>query len=198
MSAAVGFLQMSTPSLNPLNGGSMPKSDPNRMTELYDLIHDIEMAMFTTRRADGRLVSRPMSTQKPEPDADLWFVTDADAHKVDELEADPQVNVAYYNSGTREWVSVSGRARVSHDRARIRELYRPDWKIWFNDEGGDRDGGPDDPRITLLLIDVESAVYAKKTTTRAGALVEMAKSFVTGDEPDLLRMEKVGSGASGH
>jgi general stress protein 26 len=132
-----------------------------------------------------------MSTQEPAPDADLWFVTDRDAHKVDEIEADPQVNVAYYNSSTREWVSVSGRCRVSHDRKRIRELYKPDWRIWFADEGGERDGGPDDPRITLLFVDAESAVYAKKTTTKAGALVEMAKSFVTGDEPDLLRMEKV-------
>ena len=175
----------------------MSKSHPNKMDELYDLIQDIEMAMFTTRRTDGRLVSRPMSTQKPEKDADLWFVTDVDAHKVDEIEADPQINVAYYNSGTREWVSVSGRVRISRDRTRIRELYKPDWKIWFADEGGDRDGGPDDPRITLLFVDVESAVYAKKTTTRAGALVEIAKSFVTGNEPDLLRMEKVGSGANG-
>jgi general stress protein 26 len=166
------------------------------MDELYELIQDIEMAMFTTRRPDGRLVSRPMSTQKPEKDADLWFVTDAAAHKVDEIEADPQINVGYYNGGTREWVSVSGRARVSHDRNRIRELYKPDWKMWFPDEGGDKDGGPDDPRITLLFVDVESAVYAKKTTTRAGALVEMAKSFVTGDEPELLRMEKVEGGAT--
>ena len=169
-------------------------SDKSKMTELYELVQDIEIAMFTTRRADGRLVSRPMATQKPEPDADLWFVTDKDAHKIDELEADPQVNVAYYNNKTREWVSVSGRVRISHDRKRIAELYQPDWKIWFGDEGGERDGGPNDPRITLLLVDVESAVYATSKTTRAGALVEMAKAFVTGDEPDVLRMEKIDGG----
>ncbi len=166
-------------------------TEKTKAAELYELIQDIEVAMFTTRRPDGRMVSRPMATQKPETDADLWFVTDGDAHKVDEIEADPQVNVAYYNSKTREWVSVSGRARISKDRARIRELYQADWKIWFGDEGGERDGGPDDPRLTLLLIDVESAVYATSRTTRAGALVEMAKSFVTGEEPDVLRMEKV-------
>ena len=168
-------------------------TDAGRLGELNELIQDIEIAMLTTRRPDGRLVSRPMATQKPQPDADLWFVTDRDAHKLDEIAAEPQVNVAYYNNQTREWVSVSGRARISHDRARIRELYQPDWKIWFPDEGGERDGGPDDPRLTLLLIDVESAVYAVSTKSRAGALVEMAKSFATGGEPDILRTEKIGA-----
>jgi general stress protein 26 len=34
-----------------------------RLAELHTLIEKIETAMFTTRRADGRLVSRPMATQ---------------------------------------------------------------------------------------------------------------------------------------
>jgi general stress protein 26 len=36
--------------------------------------------------------------------ADLWFVTDIDTAKLDELASDPQVNVAYYNmsQGVRE------------------------------------------------------------------------------------------------
>ena len=172
------------------------ESNNGKLSELYELIQDIEMAMFTTRRPDGHLVSRPMSTQKPAPDADLWFVTDINAHKVDEIESEPQVNVAYYNSGTREFVSVSGRVRISTDRARIRALYKPDWKIWFADEGGDRDGGPDDPRLALLFVTVESAVYGKKTKSRAGAIVEIAKSYVTGDEPDLMRVERVEGGGT--
>ena len=163
-----------------------------KLDELYELIGDIEIAMMTTRRPDGRLVSRPMATQKPQPDADLWFVTDRDTHKLDEIEADPNVNLAYYDSGSREWVSVSGRARVSNDRARIRELYAPDWRMWFEDEGGEKDGGPDDPRLRLILVDVDSVIYAKKTASRPVALFEVAKGFVTGEQPDVLRTEKLG------
>ena len=59
----------------------MPASPkPKQLDELYDLIQQIKTAMFTTRRADGRLVSRPMATQKRDPIADLWFV----AHVSDE------------------------------------------------------------------------------------------------------------------
>ena len=53
--------------------------------ELYELIQGIEIAMLTTRRSDGRLVSRPMATQKMIPRADPWFVTDRETNKLDEL-----------------------------------------------------------------------------------------------------------------
>ncbi len=58
------------------------------------------------------------------------------------------LNLAYYKDRMREWVSVSGTATSSQDRRAIRELYRKDWKAWFGDEGGERDGGPDDPRLS--------------------------------------------------
>ena len=57
-----------------------------KLEELYELIERIETAMLTTRRPDSRLVSRPMSTQKRDPVADLWFVADLESHKMDELE----------------------------------------------------------------------------------------------------------------
>src|SRR3954465_269323 len=79
-----------------------------KLDELYDLLEGIEIAMFTTRRPDGRLVSRPMATQTQAQGTDLWFVTDIESNKLEELEFDPQVNLSYYRDRTREWVSVSG------------------------------------------------------------------------------------------
>ena len=45
------------------------------LAKLYETIDAIEIAMMTTRRADGHLRSRAMATQKPAAGADLWFVT---------------------------------------------------------------------------------------------------------------------------
>jgi hypothetical protein len=59
------------------------------LQKLYDLIDDIEIAMMTTRRADGHLRSRAMATQKPARGADLWFVTAAHSNKLREIDADP-------------------------------------------------------------------------------------------------------------
>jgi general stress protein 26 len=45
------------------------------LTKLFEKIDDIGVAMMTTRRGDGHLVSRAMATQKRAGGADLWFVT---------------------------------------------------------------------------------------------------------------------------
>jgi len=167
--------------------------DPNRddaplgkkLKDLYDLIEGIEIAMFTTRRPDGQLVSRPMATQTQAEGTDLWFVTDVESNKLDELEFDPHVNLAYYKDRTREWVSVSGMATISQDRQAIRELYQKDWRAWFGDQGGERDGGPEDPRLALVLVDVQSVVYLKVTKPAPVVLFEVAKGMLTGTPPNV-------------
>ncbi len=165
-----------------------------KIDDLYSLIEGIEIAMFTTRREDGHLVSRPMATQTQAESSDLWFVTDIDSHKLDELERDPHVNLSYYRNSSREWVSVSGTAMVSQDRNVIRELYRPDWKAWLGDEGGARNGGPDDPRLALILVDVESVIYMKQNKPRPVVLFELAKGLATGSRPAMGEVRTI-SGA---
>ena len=165
-----------------------------KLDNLYELIDGIEIAMFTTRRPDGHLVSRPMATQTQAEGSDLWFGTDIESHKLDELEFDPHVNLAYYRDRTREWVSVIGTATVSRDRRAIHELYRPDWKAWFGDEGGERNGGPDDPRLALILVDVESVTYLKVDKPHPVVLFEVVKGMVTGSRPDIGEERQV-SGA---
>jgi general stress protein 26 len=171
---------------------SIPATEKNRdpavstekkLEDLYALIDGIEVAMMTTRRPDGYLASRPMQTQKREPNADLWFVTSDETHKLDELEIDPHVNLSYYRDRTREWVSVSGTARVSKDREMIHRLYQPDWRAWFGDLGGEKDGGPDDPRITLILVDARSVSYLKQDRPAPLVLFEVVKGIITGEPP---------------
>ena len=158
-----------------------------KLDDLYELIEGIEIAMLTTRRADGHLVSRPMQTQQRESGVDLWFMTNVETHKLDDLMSDPHVNLAYYHNRSREWVSVAGIATVSTDRDLVRELYKPDWKAWLGDDGGERDGSANDPRIALILVDAETVTYMKVTKPKPVVLFEVAKAMVTGSPP------KVGS-----
>jgi general stress protein 26 len=160
-------------------------STSEKLGQLYALIDDIEIALMTTRRADGSLVSRPMATQARAEGSDLWFVTNAETAKIDELELDPNVNLAYYKNGTYEFVSVSGIARLSRDPARIRELYSADWRAWFGDEGGARNGGPEDPRLVLVLVEAHSATYLKAKHGKAVTLFNVVKGVVTGERPNV-------------
>ena len=156
-----------------------------KLDDLYTLIDGIEVAQFTTRRADGHLVSRPMQVQRRAAGTDLWFWTNGESHKLEELVNDPHVNCAFYNDGTREWVSLSGTAVLSRDKTLIHDLYSPDWRAWLGDEGGARDGGPDDPRITLVLIEAHSVTYSKKDRPAPLQLFSVAKGIVTGTPPKM-------------
>lgn len=162
-----------------------------KIDELHELISDMEICLMTTCRPDGLLVTRPMATQEQTEEADLWFVTNIETHKIDELEHNPNVSLGYYDSGSSEWVSVSGKATITQDRQKIRELYEPDWKMWFGDEGGERDGGPDDPRLALIFVDAVTVTYMKAKHSTPVTLFELAKSYVTGEKPDLGRTERL-------
>ena len=85
---------------------SEPKA--GSLDELWELVDGIEVAMLTTRRADGHMVSRPMATQKRASGADFWFSTLASMPKVKEIAAEPRVNLSYYKDRTKEWVSIAG------------------------------------------------------------------------------------------
>ena len=150
------------------------------LEKFYDLIEDVGFAMMTTRRPDGHLESRAMANQKRASGADLWFVTAEDSAKVRDIEFDPHLNLSYIKPGSYEWVSASGVATISRDRARIREFYEPDWKIWFGQEGDPRYGTAEDPRIVLIAVSIQAAAFLEVDKPKPVVLYEMAKAWVTG------------------
>ena len=167
-----------------------------KLEDLYKLIEGIDVAMFTTRRADGHLVSRPMQTQAHRAGVDLWFVTDWSSDKLDDIVRDPHVNLGYYSTKSREWVSVAGTAIVSRDHDLIRGLYKPDWKAWFPSEEGNpkRDGGPSDERIALILVEAHSVEYMKLDRPRPLVLFEIVKAMATGSAPKVGDIRHVDAG----
>jgi general stress protein 26 len=163
----------------------------SELDKFYALVDDIEIAMMTTRRSDGHLESRAMANQKRAAGADLWFVTADGSAKLRDLEADPHLNLAYYKDRTREWISVSGTATISRDRAKIRELYAPDWKMWFSDDGDPRDGTPDDPRFVLIGVQIHAAVFLEVNKPQPVVLFELVKGWLTGDTPDIGETHRI-------
>lgn len=121
------------------------------LTKINELIKDIRFAMLTTAGPDGTLHSRPMATQKNEFNGELWFLTRDDSGKVFDIHHDANVALTYAD-GKNTFVSLSGRARVTRDQARIRELWNPMYTAWFPQ-------GKDDPEIRVMQVIVESAEY---------------------------------------
>jgi general stress protein 26 len=119
---------------------------------LWDMIKDIHIAILTTADDEGRLHSRPMATQQESFSGELWFLTQRHSGKVEEIRENAHVSLSYSDPGESRFVSVKGRASVSRDEAKIRELWNPMFKAWFP-------GGEDDPEIAVLKVTVDEAEY---------------------------------------
>ena len=163
----------------------------SELEKFYAAIESIDKAMMTTRRQDGHLRSRAMANQKKAAGADLWFVCREGTAKLTDLKYDQHINLTYYRNSNREWVSVSGTAEISKDRNKIRELYAPDWKMWFGDEGDARHGTADDPRIVLIGVTIHGAEFLEIDKPRPVLLFELVKGWMTGTEPELGEMHEL-------
>jgi general stress protein 26 len=86
-----------------------------------------------------------------------------------------QVNVAYSHPSDR-WVSVSGTATVVRDPARQRALWNPFVQAWFP-------GGPDDPAVALLRVQVTGAEYWEAPGGKVVQLFKVLRSAVTHEPP---------------
>ena len=150
-----------------------PQDDRKDLEKLKELVEDIDFCMLTTIDADGTMRSRPMSTQQAEEDGDLWFFTSADSPKVDELAADPRVNLSYAAKKDARYVSVSGTAEVFRDRAKMKELWNPILKAWFPE-------GLDDPNLALLKVKVDQAEYWDDHSSAMVRFFKMIGSTMTG------------------
>ena len=143
----MGFLDATPESIMPTVNPSSAQAQ-----RLRDLIRDVKYAMFTTRSADGTLNSRPMTTLQTEFDGSLWFIASADSLKAADIEQRPDVNLGYAAPDDGRYVSVCGAARVLHDAAKARELWRPEFDAWFPN-------GPEDANVAVLQVEIASADY---------------------------------------
>ena len=145
--------------------------------KLRELLKDFDAAMLVTRTAEGKLRSRPMALADVDADGTLWFLTQRDSGKMEELARDNHVNVSMQSK--RKFVSVSGTAAPVEDRAKVAKLWSESWKIWFP-------GGKDDPALVLLRVHGETGEYWDNSGLNGiKYLIEAGKAYLTGTRPSV-------------
>jgi general stress protein 26 len=145
------------------------------LIQIYDKIKGIKFAMLTSVGEDGLLRSRPMSTTEAQNDGQLWFFTYDETEKTDEISKQPQVNLAYADISNNTFVSVSGRARIVHDKNKMEKLWSPLLRAWFPK-------GLDQPGIALLAVSIEQAEFWDSSSSKMVQLFQMAKAIFTGTQ----------------
>jgi general stress protein 26 len=147
------------------------QSQDDQQQKVQDLIRSSRIAMLTSVSPEGTLVSKPMANQDVEFDGDVWFIAERDSVKVRNIQANPQVNVAYSSSDS--WVSVSGTAAVVDDQAKLAELWDTFTDAWM-------EGGPENPNNILIRIRADSAEYWDTPGSKVTQVANLVKAKVTG------------------
>src|SRR5687767_5291931 len=161
----------------------MQEDRQEQIGKLRELLEGIDFCMLTTIDS-GQLRSRPMSTQQAEFDGDVWFFTSDESHKIGEIEKDNRVCLAYAKPDSDTYVSVSGRAEMTRDRAKMEELWSPILKAWFP-------GGLDDPHLCLMKVSAEQAEYWDSPSGKLLQLFGFVKALATGQEADWGENKKI-------
>ena len=154
----------------------MSHASHGELNDFKEKIKDVKFGMFTTLDPDGKLSSRPMTSQQLDDGGNLWFFTSDVTDFVRHLSEHPEVNVAFSDPEDSLYVSVAGHAELTRDRAKIDELWSPLVAAWF-------DGGKDDPHLSLIKVHVNSAEYWDTKSSKMTQLYALAKSALTGKAP---------------
>lgn len=147
---------------------------------LASMIKDIKFTMMSTVSEDGHIHSRPMATQNLNVDTfegTLWFFSRKNSPKNHSIENDQHVNLAYADPESQRYVSVCGRASISEDKVKMKELWNPMLKAWFPE-------GLNDPEISLIAVDVVSAEIWDAPPSKVVQLAGFVKAAVTGKAMD--------------
>lgn len=150
--------------------------------EIWSYIKDIKVAMITNHD-EGLLRARPMRHEQHEFDGTLWFFTSKTSGKVGELVQDDRVCATYTDIGKANYVSLSGTARFTDDRALVDKFWNAEAAAWFP-------AGKDDPNVVLMGIYVDQAEVWDSKSNAMIKLYEVAKANLTGKAPDMHENRK--------
>lgn len=137
------------------------------------MVKGIRIAMMTTESGDGSMSSRPMAVQDKPFDGTLWFLTRSSSEKVEEIGQDQHVTLTFAEPSDSKYISLKGRASVSRDRAKVKELWNPMYRAWFPK-------GEDDPEIAVLRVDVVDGEYWEASSSKLVMMAKYAAAAVTG------------------
>lgn len=136
------------------------------IARMSKLVKDAGTCFFCTRSRDGKEDVRPMSVLQVDEQGNLWFLSARDSLKNQELQDNPEVRMFFQGSPHSEFLHLEGRASVSRDKEKIKELWKFVLKTWFTE-------GEDDPRITVIKVAPSHGYYWDTKHGEAVAGVKM-------------------------
>ena len=157
------------------------KEHDDHVERIWELAGRIGIAMFVTW--DGKEQrARPLAATIEKDEGAIYFLTDTSGQKDDQIAEFPHVSVSFADHKHSKYVALSGRAVLSNDRAKIKELWNPFAKAWWD--------SPEDPAIRVIKV-VPHDAELWDSPGRIVTTISMLAAAVTGRSPKIGENAKV-------
>jgi len=155
----------------------------NHISRAWDIIEKARIGMLTTQ-FDGGLRARPLEARADRDAGLIWFVTDKRGAKDDEIMADHDIGLVFIDEDSRAYLSITGRASVTRDTAKAKEIWKKNDDIWLQ-------GGPDGSNVRVLRVEPVTAELWDGPSSVAGTAFEFATARLTGEKLNFGEDRKV-------
>ena len=144
------------------------------LQKMKSLAESVNICMYAMQEGGAGITARPMSASLIEDDGTVWFFTSDNSTAGTEAEGGKSVCLAFSSPAKNTYLSVSGTAVLSHDKAKMDELWSPMLKTWFPQ-------GLETPDIALIRVTPQSAHYWDSDASRFLLLYSFVKASITGE-----------------
>ena len=132
--------------------------------------------------------ARPMAVRPARDEGAIFFLTDADTPKAEEIRRNQSVCLALSDNKSQKYVSISGHAEMIDDRERVKKYWSVYDKAFWNDQN--------DPRIKVLRVIPESAEFWEGSGKVVTA-VKLVAAIASGQRDGSPRRERKSRISSG-
>lgn len=148
------------------------------LKKIKELTDKSSSCFFCTDIHTGKpFFTRPMSVQKIDDEGNFWFLSSNDSHKNNEIKNDSYVQLLFQGSDYSDFLNIYGRATISADKEKIKELWKPILKTWFTE-------GENDPRISVIKVEPAEGYYWDTKHNAAVGLIKRAAGAIMGKTLD--------------
>ena len=163
--------------------GHLMTTNTDQVDHVWEIAEKIKMCMLVTFAA-GKMRSRPMHAMADREAGYLWFITDRQGAKDDEIRSAPDVCLAFADTASNSYLSMTGCAEMLRDVAKAKELWSTETQTWWPK-------GPTDPDVRVLRVAPDSAEYWDARGNSITVALKLAAARLSGHPPEFGENKKV-------
>lgn len=149
------------------------KSQEELRDRVWELVESIRYCMFVTWDGEKQ-AARAMDATADKQEGAIYFLSDKAGKKVSQVRKFPVVTVTFSDTRSFKFVTLSGEAKISNDRGKIKDIWTSSSKAWWE--------SADDPDIRLVTFrPSEAELWDSPNLLVSTAL--MLSAAVTGAKP---------------